>query len=64
MHYSYITPMGEISKKTKINRTQKGNQSTTRNKFADIKFVFNCWFNGNKFFFKNSKLINILKTLP
>lgn len=64
MHYSYITPMGEISKKTKINRRQKENQSTTRNKFADIKFVFNRWFNGNKFFFKNSKLINILKTLP
>lgn len=56
--------MGEISKKTKINRRQKENQSTTRNKFADIKFVFSCWFNGNKFFFKNSKLINIPKTLP
>lgn len=55
--------MGEISKKTKINQRQKENQSTTRNKFADIKFVFNCGFNINKFFFKNSKLINILKTL-
>lgn len=42
MHYSYITPVGEISKKTKINQRQKENQSTTRNKFADIKFVFNC----------------------
>lgn len=44
MHYSYITPMGEISKKTKINylNVTRENQSTTRNKFANIKFVFNC----------------------
>lgn len=43
MHYSYITHMGEICK-TKISylNVTRENQSTTRNKFADIKFVFNC----------------------